>query len=144
MKIKKCRKRLKRITSDKCIKWYCRSLSLFDLLFQNYLPYWGDKMFLSVHAAVVCPVDLQYRTLCMENWTKRKSVINSNTVTKASYCYVIISCIICTIISCIICTSKMTIITTGLMLSPLSKDWEQGLYNSIPFLLGTFYNLRTT
>ena len=136
MKIKKCRKRLKRIASDKCIKWYCRSLSLFDLLFQNYLPYWGDKMFLSVHAAVVCPVDLQYRTLCMENWTKRKSIINSNTVTKGSYCYVIISCIIC--------SSKMKIITTGLMLSPLSKDWEQGLYNSIPFLLGTFYNLRTT
>lgn len=136
MKIKKCRKLLKRITSDKCIKWYCSSLSLFDILFQNYLPNWGDKMFLSAHAAVTCLVDLQYRTLCMENWTKGKSIINSNTVTKGSYCYVIINCIIC--------TSTMKIITTGLMLSPLSKDWEQGLHNSTPFSLRTFYNSRIT
>ena len=136
MKIKKCRKLLKRITSDKCIKWYCSSLSLFDLLFQNYLPDWGDKMFLSARAAVTCLVDLQYRTLCMENWTKRKSIINSNTVTKGSYCYVIISCIIC--------SSKMKIITTGLILSPLSKDWERGLHNSTPFSLRTFYNSRIT
>ena len=93
-------------------------------------------MFLSAHAAVTCLVDLQYRTLCMENWTKGKSIINSSTVTKGSYCYVIISCIIC--------TSTMKIITTGLMLSPLSKDWEQGLHNSTPFSLRTFYNSRIT
>ena len=80
----------------------------------------------------ICSIELSVWKIGLNE----KSIINSNTVTKGSYCYVIISCIIC--------TSKMKIITTGLMLSPLSKDREQGLYNSTPFSLGTFYNSRTT